>query len=161
MKSGENLTVNIRSAKTGDIDLLLQWGRKMYKVEKQYMPLLKYSEIEARERYMSQIDNPLFCFLIAEFKDKPVGYLYAHLDRIDYLKTNQKECEVEVVYIDKEARGNKIASKLISRCIEWAKQNNAFGIRAGIFVENIPSRKTFESLGFSLMRVTYTKNLVD
>jgi len=157
MKNGENLTANIRLAKLSDMALLLKWGRKMFEVEKQYMPLLKYSEKEAKERYTSQIDNPLFCFLVAELKGKPIGYLYAHLDSIDYLETNQKECEIEVVYLDKEARGKGIASKLINRCIDWAKQNDAFGIRAGIFAENTPSRKSFESLGFSLTHVTYTK----
>ena len=79
---------------------------------------------------------------------EPVGYSYAHLDTIDYLETNQKQCEIEVIYLDEKARGKKISLKLIDKCINWAKHNNAFEMKAGIFAENVPSRKAFESLGF-------------
>jgi len=154
-----NEEIKIRIANKRDVGLLLQWGKKMYEIEKQYMPLLKYSEVEAKERYESQINNPLFYFLIVEYKDEPVGYLYAHLDKVDYLETDQKQCEIEVIYLDEKARGKKISPKLINKCIEWAKQNNAFEIKAGIFTENTASKKAFESLGFSAQHITYTKEL--
>lgn len=159
MGEQNNGGIKIRIATKTDISLLLQWGKKMYETEKHYMPLLKYSEIEAKERYESQITNSLFYFLIAEYNGEPVGYSYAHLDTIDYLETNQKQCEIEVIYLDEKARGKKISLKLINKCINWAKRNNAFEMKAGIFAENVPSRKAFENLGFSLQHVTYTKKL--
>jgi len=152
-------TINIRKANINDLELLLTWGRKMYKTEKHYMPLLKYSSKEARERYKNQIDNPLFYFLIAELNNKPVGYLYAHLDQIPYLRTKRKECEAEVIYLEKQGRGKGISQKLIASCVTWAKKNNALGIKAGIFANNITSIKTFQKSGFSLRHTTYFRNL--
>lgn len=155
----EENNIFIRKAKITDLELMLAWGKKVYEVERQYMPLLIYSAKEAKDRYLNQIDNPLFCFLIAEINGKPVGYLYAHLDQIPYLATKRKECEIEVIYLNEDSRGRGAAGELINACMLWAKNNRAFGIKAGIFADNIASIKAFQKTGFYLKHSTYCQNL--
>lgn len=150
---------NIRIASKEDLPLLLKWGKKMYEVEKQYMPLLKYSGLEASNKYSKQIADPKFLFLIAELGEMPVGYLYAHIDEVEYLDTNKPQCEIEVIFLNAQARGLGLSQKLIKSASAWAKKKGAFEIKSGIFAQNIISRKAFKKSGFSLVHTTYTKDI--
>lgn len=151
--------ITIRKATIKDLTLLLDWGKEMYEVEKKFLPLLTYSPDESKNRYTKQINDPNFLFLIAEFDNVPVGYLYAHVDKIDYLSTEFPQCEIEVIYLDVKARGMKISGKLIAVASDWAKEKKAFEIKAGIFAKNIASQEAFKKAGFNLQHLTFTKTI--
>jgi L-amino acid N-acyltransferase YncA len=155
----QNNSQTIRKASAEDLPQLLKWGEKLYEAEKVYQPLLKYSESNAKARYSKQISDPKFLFLVAEVNKKPVGYLYAHLDQIEYLNTSKPQCEIEAVFINKEARGMGLSKELLEKAITWAKDNNAFEVKAGIFTKNTISRKLFESSGLEESHITYTKSV--
>ena len=87
---------------------------------------------------------------------RAVGYLYAHLDIMDYLETDKPVCEIEVVFVEITARGHGLAQKLISNAIDWAKKNNSIEVKTGIYAVNNCSRKAFEKAGFKEKHVTYS-----
>lgn len=149
------ITKRIRKAIIHDLPLLLSWGKKMYEVEKTFIPLLNYSPTEANHRYTNQITDPNFLFIIALLEQKPVGYLYAHLDIIEYLNTKKPQCEIEVIFLDEKARSSGLAQELIKTAINWAKENNAFEVKAGIFVKNLASQLAFKKTGFVPQHTTY------
>lgn len=151
--------INIRKATIKDLAILLEWGKAMYEVEKKFLPLLTYSSNESENRYKKQINDSNFLFLIAELDNVPVGYLYAHLDKIDYLSTELPQCEIEVIYLDEKARGMRISGKLIAVAIDWAQEKNAFEIKAGIFAKNLASQEAFKKAGFNLQHLTFTKTI--
>lgn len=151
--------LHIRKANEEDLENLLLWGRKVFEVEKKFSPLLKYSASQVKERYSKQIRDPKYLFLIAELNNKGVGYLYSHLDPVEYLNTERPQCELEVIYLEPSARSKGLAQKLINECVGWAKKNNAFAVTAGIFAANTSSRKCFEKYGFLSNHVTYLYKL--
>lgn len=106
--------MNIRKATKQDIEILLKFGKQLHLVEKEYEPLLEYSEEEAHKRYLKQLENKLALFLIAESDSHlPIAYLYAHAE-----KTNSNidvlECDLEVIYISPEFRNKGISKQLLS-----------------------------------------------
>lgn len=154
-----NENINIRKASSADLEALLTWGYNLYEAEKNFEPLMLFSYEEARARYSNQINNPDCLFLIAELNGKAIGYLYAHLDKVPYIETDKKECFLEVIYLEPEARGKGISTQLINNCIHWATENNALRVRCDIFAKNQASIKTFEKSGFELSSVVYSLEL--
>jgi len=151
--------IRIRQAQLGDIDNLLTWGYALHQVEKQFEPFPKYSATEVKERYARMLDDPNCLFLIAEFNEKAVGYLYAHLNILDYLESDRPICEIEVVFVEITARGHGLAQKLISTAIEWAKKNNCVEVRSGVYTDNNCSRKVSMKAGFTEKHITYSIGL--
>lgn len=153
------MSVKLRPANLSDLPNLLIWGKELHVVEKTFEPRLKYSESEAETRYTKQLGDDNILFIIAELDNTPVGYLYAHIDMIDYLDTDRPVCEIKVVYIDPIARGKGMAQLLISQAKEWALTKNCIEIKSGIFADNQCSRKAFEKAGFTPRHITYSLNM--
>lgn len=149
-----NQSVNIRVATHQDLPTLLQLGYEMYLVEKEFEPFLAFSQQEAAQRYSAEINDPRFLFLVVEVNGTIAGYLYAHLDRLDYLDTEQPSCEIEVIYLRPEIRGHGVAESLIQKAIAWAQKAGAWRVTAGIFLENTASLNAFTKAGFMQHHVT-------
>lgn len=148
--------MNIRAAKNEDLEALVKMGEHLHFVEKKFEPYLAFSSEEAKQRYSSELVNPNALLLLAEENHESIGYLYAHAEKIDYLNTDQLECEIEVVFVDSEFRGRGIAQHLIERCIEWTKTKNVFRVKTGIYAQNTSSQSVFAKVGFTPYHTTYT-----
>ena len=141
------------------LDELISMGLALHKVEKEFEPRLILSVQEARKHYANQLENKKVCFLIAEDDKQVLGYLYGHIDMIDYLSGDLPEAEAEVVYLKPESRGKGVAKLLVERFIAWAKEKKSFRVKAGIYEKNGPSKKLFLRYGFQPYHTTYTYNL--
>lgn len=148
----------IRKANINDIETLLDFGMKLHLVEKEFEPMLQYSKVEVQKKYTDELKNPLSLFLIVENDNLSVGYLYAHAKKIN-LNSKDLVCELEVVYVSPEFRGRGLAKDLINECIIWAKGKKILNIKTDIFAKNLPSKKTFEKIGFEEYSLTYSFNL--
>ena len=149
----------IRQASTQDLDMLINWGEKLHDVEKKFEPLLIFSKQDSTDFYKKQLNNTDALFLIAEIDHLPVGYLYAHIDKIDYLDTNKNQCEIEVIFLDEPARGTGISQDLIKECLQWIKTKSCFRVITGIYSQNLASQKLFSKIGFKPYHSTYTMDL--
>jgi GNAT superfamily N-acetyltransferase len=147
--------MRIRHASQNDLNTLLSMGEKMHLVEKKFEPLLVFSKEEAQDRYKRQLKNPDALFLLAVEGDQALGYLYAHAETVPYLDTNMLECEIEVVFVESEYRGQGIAQMLIDECVLWSKTKNVFRIKSGIFADNISSQAAFTKARFKPHHMTY------
>ena len=148
--------MNIRLAKNEDLKALVEMGKQLHLVEKKFEPLLTFSSEEARLRYSKGLTNPNVLLLLAEETHKPIGYLYAHAETVEYLDTNRLECEVEVVFVLPEFRGQGVAQLLIDRCLKWVKTKNVFRVKIGIYAQNTSSQSAFTKIGFTPYHITYT-----
>jgi len=146
--------IHIRRAHRADLPELLDMGYELYLVEKQFEPLMTFSKQEAQDRYDRQIDDSTCLFLILEVGDQTAGYLYAHLDHLEYMDTAQPECEIEVIYIKPEFRGLRASILLIEEAVVWAKSKHAWRIKTEIFAENRASLKAFKQHGFNNHHIT-------
>lgn len=151
--------MKIRTASISDLDTLISLGKDLYLIEKQFEPLLKFSKSEAIRRYKKQLNDPNCLFLIAEENQEILGYLYGYLEMVDYLETASPEAQLEVIYLKPEARGKEIATKLVNEFISWAKDKGAFRIKAGIYEQNILSKKLFSKSGFKPYHTTCVLDL--
>jgi RimJ/RimL family protein N-acetyltransferase len=156
-----SIGTTIRVATDGDIELLLHWSQALHAVERAFESQLTYSEEQAREHYLRELQNAQALFLIAEHEAQLAGYLYGYIsDGPDYFRTKSKHCVIEVVYLEPDARGKGIAEELVRRCMEWAQAAQASRFVAGIYAMNIDSIKLFQKMGFEpyhLAMVTHLK----
>lgn len=150
----------VKIATISDLNQLIKWGEKLHLVEKKFEPLLTFSKKESEDFYRKQLNNPEALFLVASIDNNLVGYLYAHVDKVDYLSTNKYECEIEVIYLDEKARGTGISQELIQKCFDWIKTKDCFRVKAGIYSQNIASQNLFAKMGFEPYHSTYTKSVV-
>jgi len=150
------MKTSIRTATTQDLHQIIELGKELYLIEKRFEPHLIFSELEARSRYEFELKNSDALVLVAEFDDRIVGYLYAHNDAVDYLDVLQKECEIEVIFVEPEYRGQGIASQLIEKGLVWAKSKNVFRVKSGILVGNHCSDALFAKFKFKPYHTTYT-----
>ena len=150
------MDIKIRKAAFDDLDELIAMGQALHKVEKQFEPLLSFSAQEAKKHYSRQLENKEVCFLIAENNGQVLGYLYGHVDMVDYFSTDLPEAEVEVVYLKPESRGKGVAKLLVDKFIAWAKEKKVFRVKTGIYNGNGPSKNFFLKYGFAPYHATYT-----
>jgi GNAT superfamily N-acetyltransferase len=147
--------MNIRTAKNEDVETLVKMGEQLHFVEKEFEPLLTFSKEEARRRYTSELTNPNSLILVAEEDLTPIGYLYSHAEKVEYFNTDKLECEIEVVFVSEEFRGQGVAQLLIEKCLEWAKTKNMLRIKTGIYAQNSSSQSVFAKVGFVPYHITY------
>ncbi|MFH1971301.1 MAG: GNAT family N-acetyltransferase [Patescibacteria group bacterium] len=143
------MSIRIRRANIRDLDTLLNWGKLLWDVEKDFEKELVFNARQARNHYIKELESDNSLFLIAEQERKPIGYLYAFVkDKPYYLSNSGKYCELEVIYIEEKARGKGIAKLLVDKCLDWTKEKHAQYINAGIYAGNITSQKTLLKQGF-------------
>jgi RimJ/RimL family protein N-acetyltransferase len=107
---------------------------------------------------MLALSNPHALLLIAQQNMQPVGYIYAYItDAPDYFATKSKDCVIEVVYLEPDARGKGIAEEFIRGCITWAQAAQAARFVAGIYAGNVASIKLFKKMGFEGYHLTMVR----
>lgn len=154
------MDTRIRPATLSDIDLIERWGRALYKVELAFEPHIRYFGDRYRERDIKQLSSPDALYLIAEAQNQPVGYVSASLtDMPEHLALSGRECVIEVVYIEKFARGEGVADKLVEACFSWLQEKGVRRVRAGIYAQNRASLRPFEKFGFQPYHVTVSRTL--
>ncbi len=148
--------MNYRYATKADLPTLLRFGEQLFLVEREFDRTVTFNQDEAQDRYSQQLENPLALFVVVETDDHhAAGYLYAHIDTSE---TGQlPQCEIEVVYVDEQYRGQGVAPELVKRALKWVKDTDARVqiVKTHIFADNLPSRRTFEKLSFRPHNVEY------
>lgn len=148
----------VRPATLNDISLIERWGHALYEVERAFEPHLRYLGEYYRARDMQQLSSPDAFYLIAEVQNRPAGYLAASIAATsEHQALSGRECTVEVVYVEKCARGESVAGELLKMCFAWAREKSAKRAKAGIYVGNEASLKLFERFGLHSHHVTVSK----
>ncbi len=109
--------VVVRKAKTSDEDALYAFARSF--------PELRVSathEFMDRGEFGEAIQNPDGVFLCAIREETPVGFIYANANDVEKKGTRKKKwaCLVYVA-VEKEYRGQGIATRLYTECIKHLK----------------------------------------
>lgn len=120
---------------------------------------MTFSLAAARKRYLSELNNPNAQLLLLYCEGDVAGYSYAHVEQVDYLDTDQPECELEVLYLQPSFRGKDLASVLLSEVMAWAKRKHAFRLRADILSGNESSINFFKKHGFLPNSARYVLSL--
>ena len=95
------------------------------------------------EDYTTFIDNPQKVIFFADVDGKTVG-------QIKMVPWWNKFAYVEELVVDIGFRGRGVGHALMSRAIDWAKQQNFPGITLETQDNNVPACKFYEKCGFVL-----------
>ncbi len=89
-------------------------------------------------------DNEKSCYFVAELDGKVVGG-----GGVQPLKECKRNiCELQKVYLSKEARGHGIGKKIIEKCLEFAGYEGYDYIYLETFPNMKVAQKLYQSLGF-------------
>jgi ribosomal protein S18 acetylase RimI-like enzyme len=105
-------------------------------------PYEKILDVEA-EDYTTFLDNPQKVIFFADVDGKPAG-------QIKLIPWWNKFAYVEELAISPEFRGMGVGRALMTRAIEWAKQQNFPGLTLETQNNNVPACEFYEKCGFVL-----------
>lgn len=143
--------IKIRKAKLKDLDLLMEFQRKLVDEEMRITRKLEikkplaYPESEVREIILSKNS----CAFVAEHNGKPIGCGFVRLEKLaDYWYKHQKAGYLGMLFVEKPYRRKGIAAKLQDERMRWLRSK---GIRLcfnTILSGNEPSMKMQKKRGF-------------
>jgi streptothricin acetyltransferase len=132
---------NRNSMVNSHLTLHLQDNKISYSI----IPVEPYEKILTvdAEDYTTFIDNPQKVIFFADVDGKPAG-------QIKLVPWWNKFAYVEELIVDTEFRGKGVGRALMTRAIEWAKQQNFPGLTLETQDNNVPACRFYEKCGFVL-----------
>lgn len=120
--------------------------------EKQYDPSINENCVISRF-YEDIISNDSNILLVAEIDNKIIGYLYGYI--VDNGNTYlDKVSKLDALYIIKEYRKNKIATKLINEFKSWSLKNGVKYIELQVLNDNTSAVNLYKKEGFRSFKST-------
>ena len=115
------------------------------KISYSIIPVEPYEKILTvdAEDYTTFIDNPQKVIFFADVDGRPAG-------QIKLVPWWNKFAYVEELTVDTEFRGKGVGRTLMTRAIEWTKQQNFPGITLETQDNNVPACTFYEKCGFVL-----------
>lgn len=120
--------------------------------EKQYDPSINENCVISRF-YEDMISNDSNILLVAEIDNEIIGYLYGYI--VDNGNTYlDKVSKLDALYIIKEYRKNKIATKLINEFKSWSLKNGVKYIELQVLNDNTSAVSLYKKEGFRSFKST-------
>lgn len=146
------MEVKIRKCKTEETNIANELLTKLIRYEKQFDNNIN-ENCTVNYYYESVINNPSNLILFAQIEEKIIGYIYGFiLENGD--TTKEKVGQIDALYIEEEYRNMKIGNKLITKFIEWAKEQNVKIIEISVFDTNTKAKKLYTKKNFKQIKTT-------
>jgi ribosomal protein S18 acetylase RimI-like enzyme len=110
-----------------------------------------------KKRFNKWLRRKNSLFIVAEEKNKMIGYLYGYLEPIFSSKT--KTGYIEDLIISKKFRKKGIATKLHNKFIKWLNKKRIKWITLDVSWVNKTARKTYEKWRYKNKKVKMVKKL--
>jgi ribosomal protein S18 acetylase RimI-like enzyme len=145
--------MNIRHGTTDDAKLLAEFGAQAFydsfardNTEENIRLYLnnKYSP----EMQLEELSDPDVVFLIAEAKDRMVGYAKVNLNSTNDAVRGVKTMEIERIYAAKDLIGQGIGKELMLACLQEARQRNCNSVWLGVWEKNPRAIEFYRKWGF-------------
>ena len=120
---------------------------------KSILELMRREERERIREFARAINNPKFCWLVAESNGKIVGFSQARVERI----RNKLKGFWDKAYIERKFRNKGIGKAFGRETIDWLKRKKAKTIEGGIHIKNKASIALCESFGLKPVAVRMFK----
>ena len=150
----------IRKAKLKDIDLILNFEKKLFKsaddIMKKYCPehfieyRLKKDYGEILSEYIKgRIYSKNDAIFIAEVNGKPVGHMVVSIKKNHPIFKMEKYGRINSVYVEELFRGKSISSKLKDEAYKWFKKKDIHRVSLNVIPENEKALRAYKKWGFS------------
>ena len=145
--------MNIRYGTTDDAKMLFELGARTF-----YDTFAKDNTPENIEAYLkasfspeiqfNELSEPDNIFLIAEEKNKPIGYAQLIMNSKDETIHRAKPLEIRRIYSIKEYLGKGVGKELMQATINEAKQRGCDCVWLGVWEKNQRAIEFYKKWGF-------------
>ena len=139
----------IRKARKDEITVLQNLNDDVFADNKYYDPDIKmeWAQSDEGKRYFKEtLDNPESICLIAEDKEKPIGYIVATPKVFDFRLS--KYIEIENMGIIPQHRSKGVGTLLMKKCFELAKEKGYQKVYVTSYYKNSKAVDFYKRNGF-------------
>tara|TARA_B100001113_G_scaffold345959_1_gene336237 strand:+ start:979 stop:1455 length:477 start_codon:yes stop_codon:yes gene_type:complete len=155
-----DFNLNIREAKLSDLQVINQFWWDLIREQEDYDSRIIESDLNnhrsnnfLRERIIKN------GFFVVEDKNSKLIGIGSISPEFHFLQTNKNIWNIADIWIIKEYRRNKIATRLIKYLEESARSKGAEEIRLTVYSENEIANQLYNSLGYEPKISTFSKTL--
>jgi ribosomal protein S18 acetylase RimI-like enzyme len=144
--------VEIRRARHGDIETLLQFEQGVINSERPFDPTLK----EDPNRYYDldqMLSDPDVELVVAELNGLIVGSGYARIESSKPYLKHSKHAYLGFMYVDPGYRGKGINNLVVEHLKQWSAANGITELRLEVYSDNEAAIKAYEKAGFKKLLV--------
>ena len=143
----ESMKVNIRKAKLGDLDKLLEFEQDLITSERPFDESLKNETITYYDikKLIGDEDSQL---LVAEYEGELIASGYALIRKSEAFEKCDYFSYLGFMYVDPKHRRKGINKQVIDTLIEWSKSKGIREIRLEVYDKNQSAVLAYEKLGF-------------
>ena len=150
------MTVVVRRAARADAEAIAELAQKLVLQHKSYNAR-RFAQIADYEQmvwyYGSQTESKDSAVLVAEIKNKVVGFAFVQFEAKNYAGLLDSAAWLHDIYVDETARGSQAGKNLINAAIEAAKELGANKLMLSAAAQNVNAKKFFEHQGFTTTMV--------
>ncbi len=143
--------ITVRPARADELDVVIDLAQRLVDFDRGFDPTLSAtwtSTDEAREFYTDRIAGDGVA-LLAFDGSRALGVLTASLEAEDYShRTVGTVAELEILYVDPDARGRGAGKALVLAFTAWARAAGATRLRVNASHENVGAIAFYRGLGF-------------
>lgn len=150
----------IRTAKKNEWKVLQLLNNEVFLDNTKYDTdlILDWATSDRGKKYFEKIlSDKKALVLIAQEKNKPVGYLVARLKMISYRKS--KCLEIENMGVSPKFRSKGIGSRLINECVSWAKKHSYKKVFVNSYFKNTGAISFYKRNGFNEIDISLEKDV--
>ena len=104
------------------------------------------------KRYLKEMNSRKYYYIVAEEKDKIVGFGQAEIKSKDF-------GVLELIYVDKKFTKKGIGLKLLKELEKWLKLKKVKFIESGFYYNNFPSAALHKKAGYRPIRIKMRKKV--
>lgn len=131
---------------------------KQIKFESKYDPNINF-DANAKDFFDASAKNPDTVLFAVEVDNQIVAFLHGYIKNPYKQITKEKIAIINLLYVEKTFRNNKIATNLIIEFTSWAKTKSAKYLEVETLFENEIANICYKNLNFEPMKITYRKDI--
>ena len=158
------MSITIRRAKLEDARTIAEFAIRLFAQHRNYdsCRFADLASIDGAENfYGSQTKAKNATILVAETKNKIVGFAYLQFEAINYTDLLENVARLHDLYVDETSRRKSVGRKLIEKSIEFAGEFGADKLILSVAAKNELAKDFFAWQGFRETMVEMMLNLTE
>ena len=142
----------IRPATLDDLEMVLRLDRLLFQFDAQYDDTLDFEWTRSEEGvgfFTDRITGKEGIAFIAEYDGHVVGYLCGAITEAHSYRRIKRIAELECMFVQPSTRGKGAGSGLLTRFLEWVREQDIHDIRIEASAENETAISFYKRMGFT------------
>ena len=139
------MKIEIKEANENNVTIANELLTKLIKEERKYVENVK-EDFVITKNYEEIYQNEDNCLYFAFINNEIIGYLFGYIIN-DYINKSPV-AKLDALYVIKEYRNKKVATKLIEEFKTWCQKNSITYINVTVWSDNIVAKHLYLKHGF-------------